>query len=192
MEIRARSERRISGLGNNDLLRKRLQEMTEVEDVSRHPALLSKITRDCPNTVAVLESCTPLKRYTCVMHVFDFVEKPDYVAIAKRGFNRVFAGKAFVHWLLDRGLLEKVQWPDAGRGDVVLYFNEQGTFKHAGLIFAGDRLLSKWGTGHLFEHGVLEVPESYRTGLLLVKGVPYEEGYKRFCDFAAENGMIFR
>ena len=174
------------------MLRKRLQEMTEVEDVSRHPALLSEITRDYPNTVAVVESCHPLERYTCVMHVFDFVEKPEYVAIAERGFNRVFAGGAFVNWLLDRGLLEKLQWSDTGRGDVVLYFNEQGSFKHAGLILAGERLLSKWGTGHLFEHGVLEVPESYGTGLLLVKGVPYDEGYKRFCDFATENGMIFQ
>jgi hypothetical protein len=82
MEIRARSERWISGLGDNELLRKRVQEMTEVEDVSRHPALLSEITRDYPNTIAVVESCHPLERYTCVMHVFDFVEKPEYVAIS--------------------------------------------------------------------------------------------------------------
>jgi hypothetical protein len=71
----------------------------------------------------------------------------------------------------------------------VLYFNERDSFKHAGLILSGDRLLSKWGTGHLFEHGVLEVPESYGTRLLLVKSVSYEEGYKHFMDFAVENGM---
>ncbi len=70
-------------------LRKKLQEMTEVEDVSRHSEFLAAVTRDYPNTIVVLDSINPIRRYTCLMHVLDFVEKPEYEAIATRGFGRV-------------------------------------------------------------------------------------------------------
>ena len=63
------------------VLRKRLEEMTHVDDVSRHPALLAALTRECPNTVTLVNSVHSIKRYTCLMHVFDFDEKSDYAAI---------------------------------------------------------------------------------------------------------------
>jgi hypothetical protein len=171
-------------------LRRRLQEMTEVEDGSQHPALLDTLTRDCPNTVVLLASPHPPRRYTCAMHVFDFTEKPEYVAIAERGFNRVFAGAAFVHLLLDEGLLNELVPSDAREGDLVLYFNEEGRFKHAGLNLGNNRVLSKWGSGHLFEHGLLEVPESYGTKVRFFKRLAYSEAYDHFRRFARESGML--
>lgn len=65
----------------NKVLREKLQEMTEVEDVAKHPALLDEVSRNCPNTIVLFDSPYPLKGYTCVMHVFDFTEKPEYAAI---------------------------------------------------------------------------------------------------------------
>jgi hypothetical protein len=70
-------------------------------------------------------------RYTCVMHVFDFAEKKDYLAMAERGFNRVFAGGGFVHWLLDNGLLDTVGL--SSEPALVLYFDDEERFKHTGL-----------------------------------------------------------
>jgi hypothetical protein len=172
------------------MLRKQLQEMTEVEDVTRHPALLAEITRNCPNTIALLESAYPLKRYTCAMHVFDFTEKPEYVAIAARGFNRVFAGGAFVHGLIDKGLLDEVAPAEAREGDLVVYFNDEARFKHAGLSLGNNRVMSKWGTGHLFEHDLFEVPESYGTKVRFFKKLPYEAACKYFRRFAQDNGML--
>jgi len=86
-------------------LRQRLEEMTHVDDVSRHPALLAALSHECPNTVALLDSAHPIRRYTCLMHVFDFTEKPEYAAIATHGRGRIYAAGAFAHWLLDNGLL---------------------------------------------------------------------------------------
>jgi len=172
------------------VLRRRLQEMTEVEDVERHPALLGDVTRDCPNTIVVLESSYPLRRYTCAMHIFDFAEKPEYVAIAERGFNRVFAGGTFVHWLLDRGLLEEMAEADAREGDLVIYFNDEGRFKHAGLKLGKDRVVSKWGTGRLYEHGLFEVPESYGTTVRFFRRLTFEVAYKHFRWFAEQNGLL--
>ena len=46
--------------------------------------MLADITLECPNTIAVLNSPYPIGRYTCLMHILEFAEKPEYEAIAKR------------------------------------------------------------------------------------------------------------
>ena len=79
------------------------------------------------------------------MHVFDFAEMPEYAAIARSGLGRIFAAGAFAHRLLDNGLLVEVTPPDVREGDIVVYFGDDGRFKHAGLSIANGRVLSKWG-----------------------------------------------
>lgn len=173
------------------MLRKRLEEMTRVDDVSRHPALLAALTRECPNTIVLLDSAHPIRRYTCLMHVFDLAEKEDYAAIATHGEGKIFAAGAFAHWLLDNGLLVEVSQSDAREGDIVFYFNDESRFKHAGLIVVNGRVVSKWGIGHLYEHELFEVPESYGTTVRFFKGLSYEEAFDRFLQFAEESGFRF-
>ena len=173
------------------VLRKRLEEMTHVDDVSRHPALLAALTRECPNTVTLVNSVHSIKRYTCLMHVFDFAEKSDYAAIATSGLGKIFAAGDFAHWLLDNKLLAEVTQGDVREGDVVFYFSDAGRFKHAGRMLARGRVLSKWGTGHLYEHGVFEVPESYGIVVRFFRGLSYEQAFERFVQFAEEKGTRF-
>jgi len=170
-------------------LRERLEGMTRVDDVSQHPALLAALTRECPNTITLLDSIHPIGRYTCLMYVFDFVEKPEYVAIAGYVGGRIFAAGAFAHWLLDHGLLVEVTAPNAREGDIVIYFGEGGRFKHAGLSLATGRVISKWGIGHLYQHGFFEVPESYGTTIRLFKRLSYDDAFQYFEQFAEESGM---
>jgi hypothetical protein len=112
------------------------------------------------------------------------------IGIGERGFNHVFAGAAFVHLLLDEGLLNELVPSDAREGDLVFYFNDEGRFKHAGLNLENNRVLSKWGSGHLFEHGLFEVPESYGTKVRFFKRLPYGEAYDHFRRFARKRGML--
>jgi hypothetical protein len=172
-------------------LRKKLEEMTRVDDVSQHPVLLAALSREYPNTIVLLDSPHPIRRYTCMMHVLDFAEKPDYATIATHGRGEIFAASAFAHWLLDKGLLVELKQEDAREGDIVLYFNEDGRFKHAGLIGANGRVVSKWGTGHLYEHELLEVPECYGTTVRFFKGPSYDDAFDHFLQFAEDNGMRF-
>jgi hypothetical protein len=45
--------------------------------------------------------------------------------------------------------------------DIAVYFQADGSVPHSGRV-SGNRVRSKWGsTGHLWDHGVLEVPLSY-------------------------------
>jgi hypothetical protein len=172
-------------------LRQKLQAMTQVDDVSQHPALLDAVSRECPNTIKLLVSSHPVELYTCLVHALGFVNRPEYTAIAARGFNKVFAGRAFVQWLLDRSLLAEVAQVDARERDLVLYFNDVGQFQHAGLVAGDHRVVSKWGTGLLFEHGLFEVPESYGTSVRFFKNLPYDDACDHFMTFARENGMLF-
>lgn len=173
------------------VLRKKLEEMTHVDDVSQHPVLLAALTRAYPNTIVLLDSPHPIRRYTCMMHILDFAEKSDYATIAKHGRGEIFAAGAFAHWLMDKGLLVELKQDDARERDIVLYFNAEGRFKHAGLISANGRVVSKWGIGHLYQHELLEVPESYGTTLRFFKGFSYEDAFGHFLQFAEESGMRF-
>ncbi|OGW49798.1 MAG: hypothetical protein A2Z50_05795 [Nitrospirae bacterium RBG_19FT_COMBO_42_15] len=162
--------------------------MTEVTDVSQHPALLMQLTRDVKNSIRILESEYPIDKYTCVMHAFDFTEKPEYTKIASFGLGRIFAGGTFMHWLLARNYLAEV--PQGNAGDLVFYF-VNGQFKHVGIVGDRWRIISKWGIGHLYEHEVLEVPSSYGDEVRFYCALPYANAYNYFVVFAEENGMQF-
>lgn len=170
------------------MLRGRLQRLTEEHDVSRHPALLARVTCECPNSISIVESPHPIGRYTCLMHVLDFAERPEYIAIACHGLGRVFAGEEFAHWLIGRGLLVELSRADARDGDLVIYFSED-TFKHVGLWRPNCRVLSKWGVGHLYYHELFEVPMSYGTDARFFKRLSYSDAYDAFTQFAAEKGV---
>ena len=166
------------------MLRKKLQTLTEVQDVAQHPALLAEVTRDCPNSVRITESPHPIKRYTCLMHVLDFTEKPEYIDFAGYRLDRVFAGADFAHWLIERGLLAEVSPADVQDGDLVFYFSSEGSFKHVGLRHSNGRVLSKWGVGHLYDHDLFEVPTSYGSDVRFYKRLPYEDAYHFLTQFA--------
>lgn len=172
------------------VLRQKLQQMTEVMDVDQHPSLLAELTRDCPNSIRILASPHPIKRYTCLMHVFDFTERPEYVAIASHGVGRIYASPAFAHWLIAGGHLVEVAQDDALDGVLVFYFSE-GSFKHVGLHGEDGRAVSKWGQGHLYDHALLEVPVVYGAEVRFYRGVPFEDAYDLLVQFAEENGMRF-
>ncbi len=171
-------------------LRQRLEEMAHVDDVSRHPALLVTLSHECPNTVTLFNSAHPIRRYTCLMHVFDFAEKPEYAAIATHGLGRIYAASAFAHWLLDKSLLVEVTQADVREGDLVLYFSDDGRFKHAGLCRGNGQVVSKWGIGHLYQHGLFEVPESYGDKVRFFRKLSYDEAFGHFSRFAEENGIV--
>jgi hypothetical protein len=172
-------------------LRDRLQAMTEVEDVSQHAAILATIGRACPNTVQIVASQHPEGRYTCMMHVMEFVGSLKYEAIASKGFNVVFAGRQFAHWLLEEYILIEKPEIDVKEQIIVLYF-ANGRFMHAGLSFNRHRVISKWGTGHLYEHALWEVPQSYGDTVRFFKKPTCEEALNCFIRFARERGMSFK
>ena len=170
----------------NVVLREKLQSITEVQDVAKHPALLAKLTGKCPNSIRIVEPPPPIKQYTCLMHVLDFTDKPEFISIAK--VVHIHAGPGFAHWLIEGGHLVDVSQTEAQEGDLIFYFSED-SFEHAGLLCPGDRVRSKWGLGHLYDHKILEVPMSYGTEMKFYKRLRYEEAFGFFKQFVEKNGI---
>ena len=114
----------------NVVLREKLQSITEVQDVAKHPALLDELRRVCPNSIQIVEPPPPIEEYTCLMHVLDFTDKCEFNSIAT--VVHIPAGPGFAHWLIEGGHLVEVSQTEAQEGDLVLYFKDR-QFKHAGL-----------------------------------------------------------
>jgi len=171
-------------------LRRKLQAMTEACDLSEYLELFRIATVAHTTSVRIVESAHPIAGYTCFVHAFGFTEKSEYTAIAKRGFNVVFAGGGFAHWLIERGLLQEVAESEATAGDLVIYFDDQGQAKHAGVYVGGSEVESKWGLGHLFRHGIFEVPEPYGTRVRFFKRLDDRVAINSFVEFARELGMF--
>lgn len=98
-----------------------------------------------------------LGRYTCFMHAFGLVYSTPVKEIA-RTFPETYPSREFVRSLIARYLSE-IGRADTLDGDVVVYLNGD-TITHVGKMRLG-RVVSKWGTGHLWEHGIPEVPDQY-------------------------------
>ena len=166
-------------------LRKRLQDMTELF-VDDHPSVLLEIGIDHPTTIIVLASATPIQRYTCILHALDLTEHPDYIEVAGSNWGKLFAGAEFAKWLVASQRLDEIELQNATAGSLVFYF-AQNDFQHVGIFSGDDRVISKWGTGHLYGHQLLEVPASYGQELRCYKRPDAEQSMFLFLEFLDEN-----
>lgn len=46
-------------------------------------------------------------------------------------------------------------------GQIVVYRDNAQTYKHMGIVQEDGSIISKWGTGRIWRHGILEVPAAY-------------------------------
>jgi hypothetical protein len=86
---------------------------------------------------------------------------------------------AYVERLLAHILIDTDEPADA---DFVIYFDGD-TIQYSG-IWMGGRVLSKWGTGHLWEHALHEVSLRYGAELRFFHSVPPERCIAEFVAFA--------
>jgi hypothetical protein len=173
------------------MLRSKLTALTKELDVTKHPGLLAEISQETEFAVRIAESEVPLNRYTCFVFAFDFVEHPDYVSIASRGGEEVYAGPEFAMWLLGKDHLDELRPQDARKGDLIFYFNNE-KLVHAGRLVRPGTVISKWGTGHLYEHAVLAVPDSYGDTARYFRSLDKELALDYFVEYAKSKGMKFQ
>jgi hypothetical protein len=66
-------------------------------------------------------------------------------------------------------------------GDHIFYFSDS-KIMHAGKI-KGGRVISKWGGGHIWMHGIFEVPESYGDQVQYYESTEKSLYLKAFCEW---------
>jgi hypothetical protein len=120
-----------------------------VLDVARHHGL----------RIELVEVPDPSKEFNCFRYALKLRELPEWVYDACMCANPPTGVKSdFVRSLLEDPLVLK-ESNDIHDGDIAIYF-DNGTITHAGLVQNG-RVVSKWGSGHIWIHGVMEVPSAY-------------------------------
>ncbi len=172
-------------------LRQNLQIITETTPVDQHPEKIQDLASLTGHSIKVVGSFFAVSEYTCVVHSFDLVRDPLYVSVADFGLGRIFAGSEFIHYLLDQRLLSEYQYDSVFNGDLVMYLKND-SFKHIGLVLEKNRVLSKWGTGHLYNHLTWEVPISYGDKVRYFKKLAPAEGLDLFVSFAKFKGLKFK
>jgi len=164
-------------------LRRRLQEITfGTAPVEAHPSLVDALAVEMPHSVqlAPQSPCLPIADYNCFEFAFGLAGRWEVRLISKH-LPSTFCNSEFAQHLLDSALTPVTL---RSIGDLVLYHDHQ-QITHAGLVEA-DRVLSKWGTGYLWLHGLLEVPAKYGDVTSFHKAPVPTEALTKFIEFARD------
>jgi hypothetical protein len=147
-------------------LRTKLQQITDTyvgERIGEQPRLIAELSALHPHSITLLErkEAGPKHRnslqFNCHEYAFG-LRGSQKVARVSFVYQDIFPGEDFVTWLINNVLTQKLE--DKLRpGDVVVYTSDTEV-AHSG-IWANGRVRSKWGSGHLWEHGLYELPLSY-------------------------------
>ena len=170
-------------------LRRLLNEITR-SPRDEHPARIGQLgtvhQHGIKLALATDTPTTPPDKYTCFMHAFDLVNSRPVIEIARTfavGENETYPTGAFVAYLVDRHLSE-ILHEEAQNGDIVVYSCAAG-IAHAGK-FSGGKVISKWGTGLLWEHAVDEVPSAYGDDVSFFHAPPWPIAEQAFVAYARQ------
>ena len=168
------------------MLRDELDRLTDDPDVDCHPKLLAELSEHHSHNIRIIEWATHTQMYTCFMHAFGLREQPEYIRVATSGSGKIFANSLFVSFLLQRGYLQERTAGTVCPDGVVIYF-AAGVPQHAGITKGKERIESKWGSGHLYEHGALEVPAKYGDEVKYYSSISKDMALKHFLEYANDN-----
>jgi hypothetical protein len=165
--------------------------MTQNTPLPEHPAHIEVLRKELKHSIVVIESAHPIENYTCAVHAFHLIDDPTYLRIADFGLGKTFAGSEFIAFLLEHQLLVPRDGCSIIRDDLIIYL-DNGSFKHVGRIHSPARMLSKWGKGYFYEHGVWEVPSNYGEEMRFFSGPDECESFELFIEYAKSKGFSFR
>ena len=171
-------------------LRERLCEMT-LQPIDEQRGILERLRGEFAHTIRILGGSHPIETYTCAVHAFELVRDPVYDDIRHSGLGKTFAGKDFVEFAIEKQFLLERGSAEASKGDFVIYLFE-GRFGHVGRLQDQRQILSKWGTGHLCEHLLWEVPCSYGHEVRFYQGVDAEDCFDIFVEYTKTRGFLWQ
>lgn len=145
------------------------------ERVGNQIVLIAELSKTLPHTIK-LEREIKLGndkslRYNCFTYAFRLLESQEFVDIIQ-DYSFLFANSSYASYIIERHLTA-VDENDVRDGDYALYCLN-GKPKHAGQI-RNNRVVSKWGTCHLWEHGLWEVPIEYGDEIHFFKQISVDE-----------------
>lgn len=167
-------------------LRSELFKITENGKPESHQSLIENLKLRYAHSIILMKSEISIDRYTCILFVFNISFDEEYIALAQKCPNTIFANTDFLRFLINHNYL--IESNDNQKGNLIVYF-EKDAIKHIGKIVNRDLVISKWGTGHLYQHNTFEVPESYGREVKYFLPLKREEVLNYFVEFAKLNGV---
>jgi hypothetical protein len=159
-------------------LRELLETMTGADfPVELHPSRLVEISLAVPHSIAALPASygQPLEDFNCVMYALDLVGMIDDPS--GRPFGMFYADTLFLSSLIETGRLA----PTVESKGALAVWSDNGHVKHIGVITNAGRAASKWGIGHLYEHGLFELPKSYGDEIAFYEPLDSEPAFELLC-----------
>jgi hypothetical protein len=152
-------------------LRELLEAMTDRDfPVENQIAYLEEIAGSVPHRIRPLPSPDgePLDDYNCVMYALDIV---GCLVEPCSPLGRYYADTAFLSSLI---ALDELVDTEESEGAIVIWSTD-ATVKHVGIVVFPGRAASKWGRGHLYEHDLFEVPQSYGDDVAFFKRPSFDQ-----------------
>lgn len=120
---------------------------------------------------AVIEVAPADSAYNCHAFALAIQALPQYARYqALWNEAEAIVSGAFMQRSLDRGVLRRKGGAAFDAGDLVIYFQGDRVRHSARVSRPGVALLSKWGTGGIYEHPLFEIPLSYGDRAEVVRG----------------------
>jgi len=153
-----------AGACGHAALRRLLYEITETESSKLHAQLIHAGVARYPNAVVrVMDTNANVSRtvFNCVMYAFDWVDcaEPNVVGTGPQQY-RFLIDTVFMEKVISQQLIIETPAALANTTDLVVYFDGL-QLRHVAKIMSESTCASKWGVGHLYEHGLWDVPETY-------------------------------
>lgn len=175
------------GEKNNEILRKSLQEITSIyvgERVDEQLRAIEALRETHGHAINLAQEAVAEQpktwQYNCFQYAFNLINNPDVIQIAST-HHEIYPNSAFVQFLIKRVLCELSTLED---GCVIVY-SDSMKVTHAGKIM-NQAVASKWGTAHLWQHRIYEVPATYGDGVRFFKAINAEQSGEAFRNYTKE------
>jgi hypothetical protein len=148
--------------------------------------MLEQLRRRTKHTIQFVGSLEHPEACTALMYAFDLVDNRSYTAVAMEWNLR--ADSEFAQFVIGRGFLKPLSMDECPANGTVIYASKK-LIAHAGKYLGEGRVRSKWGKGHLAEHDVMDVPETYGERVFFFRGLAADEGLNLFREYARTKGI---
>ncbi len=146
---------KIEKMENNLEFRQKLRNITTNPNVSIHPELINDLQAEFSHNIKLEElvSTDREENFNCFMYVFD-LQGSKVIRHEMKKKESIKFGRDYIDYLIRSGYLAPNE-----QGKIIIYFDDTGP-THAGII-NGNRIISKWGIGNLWQHDLWEVTINY-------------------------------
>jgi hypothetical protein len=176
---------------NNRPLREELDKIIEDyadsdERLGEQVGLIMRLASKYDASISLVRETKPGEPcFTCYQLSFGLLGVESVNRILGENWH-ITLGRDFVQHLVDKWL-DEVSISDAKDGDHVLYIDLR--IEHAGRVAQG-AVESKWGKGHLWRHGVFEVPRRYGDTVKFFRHISKEQSIQAFHGYASIHGAV--